>query len=460
MPSMMRRLTSAPKPSWRVRVYMSSRSVGVLGAQPVAHAVEAREVRGGLGRREHVVGRERVRRVRQVHLARSRRRARSARASAAWKASSTPASIPSPVSSSGTPRRTPSRRSALGSAISSGKLRARSRRRRRGRPCGASISAASAHVARQRPGLVERGGEGDHPVARDGAVGRFQPDDPAQRRGLADRAAGVGAERPRREPGGDRGGAAAGGAAGHALAVPRVAHRPEGGVLVRGAHRELVLVGLRRAASRRRRQARDDGRGVRRQVALEDPRAGLAGHALGAEQVLDRQRHAAERRPRRAVPRAPVGDPGEAVQALLAGRPVGGGAGAVGLEQLPRRERPGGDRRRRPALADSPRTSVALMPAGSGPGNPPSLTAGACARATSRGSDGRGSSARSAPVDLDDVRGRRDVVEVELADLARRGRARPRARAPSARSPPRSAPGAPAAPRAEPRRGRSQSTAF
>ena len=68
-------------------------------------------------------------------------------------------------------------------------------------------------VARQRPALVERGGEGDHPVARDRAVGRLQADDPAQRRGLADRAAGVGADRPGREPAGDRGRRAARGAA-------------------------------------------------------------------------------------------------------------------------------------------------------------------------------------------------------------------------------------------------------
>ena len=101
------------------------------------------------------------------------------------------------------------------------------------------------HVARQRAGLIQRGGEGDHPVARDRAVGRLEPDDPAQRRRLADRAAGVGAQRPRRQSGGDGRRAAARRAAGHAPAVPRVERRPEGRVLVRGAHRELVLVGLR-----------------------------------------------------------------------------------------------------------------------------------------------------------------------------------------------------------------------
>jgi hypothetical protein len=41
--------------------------LGTLGAQPVAHAVKAREVRRGLGRSDHVVGRKRVRRVRERH---------------------------------------------------------------------------------------------------------------------------------------------------------------------------------------------------------------------------------------------------------------------------------------------------------------------------------------------------------------------------------------------------------
>ena len=99
-------------------------------------------------------------------------------------------------------------------------------------------------VAGQRPALVERGGEGDHPVARDRPVGRLQADDPAERRRLADRAAGVGADRAGRQAAGDDRRRAAGGAAGNALAVPRVEHRPVGRVLVRGAHRELVHVGL------------------------------------------------------------------------------------------------------------------------------------------------------------------------------------------------------------------------
>ena len=61
---MMRRLTSAPKPAARVLVYIAEQVVG-LDAQAVAHAVEAREVGRRLGGGDHVVGGQRVRRVRQ-----------------------------------------------------------------------------------------------------------------------------------------------------------------------------------------------------------------------------------------------------------------------------------------------------------------------------------------------------------------------------------------------------------
>ena len=49
-------------------------------------------------------------------------------------------------------------------------------------------------------------------------------------------------------------------------------------------------------------EPRDDRRGVGRPVALEDPRARLARHALGAEEVLDGERHAARGRRRDASP--------------------------------------------------------------------------------------------------------------------------------------------------------------
>ena len=51
---------------------------------------------------------------------------------------------------------------------------------------------------RERADLVEAAGEGDEPVAADDAVRRLDPDDAAQRGRLADRPAGVAAERRRR----------------------------------------------------------------------------------------------------------------------------------------------------------------------------------------------------------------------------------------------------------------------
>ena len=150
-------------------------------------------------------------------------------------------------------------------------------------------------VPGQGPALVERGGEGDHPVTGDGAVGGLHPDDSTERRGLADRAAGVGADRARGEPAGDRRSAAARGSAGYTPGVPGVEHRPVAGVLVRGAHRELVHVRLAEHSRTGLAQLADRGRGVGRPVALEDPGAGGGRDALRAEDVLDGDRDARER---------------------------------------------------------------------------------------------------------------------------------------------------------------------
>ena len=56
---MMRRFGSSPKPASRVRSTISS-YVSAVGSQAVAHAVVAREVRRGLGRRDEVVAGEPV----------------------------------------------------------------------------------------------------------------------------------------------------------------------------------------------------------------------------------------------------------------------------------------------------------------------------------------------------------------------------------------------------------------
>ena len=166
-------------------------------------------------------------------------------------------------------------------------------------------------VAGQRPALVERRGEGDHAVARHRAVGRLQPDDSAQRRRLADRAAGVGADRPGREPGGDRRCRAAARATGHAVEVPRVvapARRPSS--RSRSPSRTRPCWSCRASATPARGEPADGGRGVGRPVAFEDARARGRRHAFGAEDVLDRERQtrpAADRRP--AAPAARRRDP-------------------------------------------------------------------------------------------------------------------------------------------------------
>ena len=196
MPSMIRRLTSAPKPSARVVSYISIRSPAPLGAHPVADAVVAGEVRGGLGRGDHVVGGDAVLGVRQRDLGdlaaelldprqrrledlahagldRVARRARPGRRSAG------------PCRSSRLGQRDAALDPDRGRVAGVAALQRRQQQRRVG------------DVAGQRPALVERGGEGDHPVARDRAVGGLQADDPAERGRLADRAAGVGADRRR-----------------------------------------------------------------------------------------------------------------------------------------------------------------------------------------------------------------------------------------------------------------------
>ena len=240
---MMRRLTSAPKPSARVSLVHREQVARVARC-----GGRSARRRSGRGWRSPRPGRSR-----------SRRRSRGGRA-----AGRSPAPLPpsSSIRSSARAhdlgharleallleapgRRSGGRRGARrsGSATSSGRpseVESQGSRPSRAR----SISAASVTSRVSGPALVERRGEGDHPVAGDRAVGGLQADDPAQRGRLADRAAGVGADRPRRDAGRHGRGAAAARAARHALAVPGVLDRAEAGVLVRRAHRELVLVGL------------------------------------------------------------------------------------------------------------------------------------------------------------------------------------------------------------------------
>ena len=189
-------------------------------------------------------------------------------------------------------------------------------------------------------------------------------------------------------------------------AVPWVEHRPEAGVLVRGAHRELVLVGLAQQRRAGLGELLDHGRRVRRPVALEDPRARLARHAFGAEQVLDRQRHPAQRRPAPCRRRL-VGDPRERVELI--------GAARRGRRRTARRGRalPRGRARPRGGPLESSaslrrRARAGNAEAASGRSGRP--------RGSPRGERRHGTSARSA------LRRRRratsaHALEVELADL-------------------------------------------
>ena len=240
---MIRRFGSSPKPVV-ARAHHHLAEVLAVDAQAVADAVVAREVRRRLGRRDEVVAGERRTRP-SSGSAHSSTSAPSDSASsiAARTAALTPGSIPSAsFISFGTPIRRPfrsSRRRQLDRRhvdggrvvlVAAGDDRVEER--------------AVAHVLRDGPDLVEGRGERDDAVARDGPVGRAQADVAAERARLLDRAAGVRAERPRREPGRDRGGRAAARAARDARRVPRVVRRPVGGVLGRRAHRELVRVRL------------------------------------------------------------------------------------------------------------------------------------------------------------------------------------------------------------------------
>ena len=77
--------------------------------------------------------------------------------------------------------------------------------------------------ARERSNLVQRGREGDQAIATDATVRWLESDDAAQRRGLTNRAAGIGAQGKRCELGADRGRRAAARAARHTIQVPRIA---------------------------------------------------------------------------------------------------------------------------------------------------------------------------------------------------------------------------------------------
>ena len=202
------------------------------------------------------------------------------------------------------------------------------------------------HGPPERPGRVQAARERDHAVAGGAAVGRLGADDAADRGGLADRAAGVGADGQRRLVGRHRGGGPAGRAARDLVQVPRVAAGAVRGVLGGRAHGELVHVGLAHDDRAGLLQPLGDRRVVRRVPALQDARAAGGRHADGGEHVLDRDRDARQRAERLALPRrsstsarlgqrAVRGDVQEGVHAVVdGGDPVQVGPGHLGRGDL------------------------------------------------------------------------------------------------------------------------------
>ena len=170
-----------------------------VDAQAVAHAVVAGEVRRGLGRRDDVVGRQRVFRVRQRDVDDLGARRRVSQSMPCCHSASISAGMPSTRYSFGMPIRRPLH------ALADRRLVVRHRRRRRevvsfGSTAGhrPQQDRRVAHGAGDRPGLVERGGEGDDAPARAAAVGRLDADGAGEGGRLADRAAGVGRRSRRR----------------------------------------------------------------------------------------------------------------------------------------------------------------------------------------------------------------------------------------------------------------------
>ena len=149
--------------------------------------------------------------------------------------------------------------------------------------------------ARHDPGLIERGGEGDHAPARAASIGRLDAGDAAQRRRLTDRSAGVARRGRRAQSCSHRRRRTARGTARHAGRVPGIPDRAIPARLVARPHGELVHVGLAEHHGAGRRQPLDDGRVIGRDEVVEHPRTATGLQTLGTEDVLVRDRDAGQR---------------------------------------------------------------------------------------------------------------------------------------------------------------------
>ena len=151
---------------------------------------------------------------------------------------------------------------------------------------------------REHRDAVERAAGRHHASGRDHAEARLQSDDVVEHRRHAARARRVGAERERHEPSGNRDRRTRARSARNETRIERIARHA-----IRRAHAdesrgELVEIGLADDDRAGRAQPRHRGRIVRRRVG--EGRARGRGRQPGdVDIVLDRERHAVERQPRR-----------------------------------------------------------------------------------------------------------------------------------------------------------------
>jgi hypothetical protein len=139
---------------------------------------------------------------------------------------------------------------------------------------------------REHARLVEARGERDHAVARHAPVRRLEARDARERGRLANRAAGVGTGGRRYEARRDCRGRASGRTAGHERAIPWITDGSIEARLVRRAHRELVHVRFAQHDGAGALQALDDRRVVGRDEIVEHSRAAGRFHAGRAEDVF------------------------------------------------------------------------------------------------------------------------------------------------------------------------------
>ena len=100
------------------------------------------------------------------------------------------------------------------------------------------------HIAGERADVIERTGERHQAIARNTPVGRRYADHATERSRLADRAAGIGAERNHGCVLRHHRCRSAARSAGNPIERHGIAHRPERAVLVRRSHGEFIAIGL------------------------------------------------------------------------------------------------------------------------------------------------------------------------------------------------------------------------